>query len=153
MSERLTEIRAEKVIAASPTRVWEVLSDHEGMVHWTNLHKVVRRRPGAPDPNGVGAVRTLYGSSVMEERITVFEPGKRLEYDVIKGAPGHQTHGTITLTPTSDGGTLVWWRVHTRPYVPGTGWLIKAFLGGVLAADLQRIKERLEPDLIAPSLR
>lgn len=143
----MVEIRAEKVIAAEPLRVWEVLADHEGMSNWLNVHKVIRRRPGSPDPNGVGAVRVLYGPfNVMEERIVVFQPGRRMEYDVLKGAPGWTAHGQITLTPTVDGGTLVWWRVTLYPFVPATAWAIRAILSRSLQSGLERLKERIEPE-------
>lgn len=143
----IIEIRADKLIAAEPSRVWELLADHEGLSRWQNFNRVVRRRPGVPDPNGVGAVRTLYGSrGVMEERIIAFEPMQRLEYEVLKGAPGSNARGKITISPTGDGGTLVWWRVTMIPYIPGTGWAIKAFLSSALDKSLQRLKERLEPE-------
>lgn len=142
----MVEIRIEKTIAVEPMRVWEVLADHEGMPKWINVREVIRRRPGVPDPNGVGAIRTLRGSGiVMEERITAFEPGQRMAYTVIKGAPGWDPRGEITLSPTPSGGTVVRWNVTVRPYIPGTGWLIYWFLRSTLEQGLQRLKERLEP--------
>ena len=145
---KMIEIRVEMIVNASRFRVWEVLSDHESMIHWTRHRKVTRRRPGVPYPNGVGAVRALSGLREIEERVTLFEPCQRLEYDVIRGAPGAQTHGCVTLTPTVDGGTLIWWRVQTRPYIPGTGRAIERFLESALQADLRRLKERVEPELL-----
>jgi uncharacterized protein YndB with AHSA1/START domain len=144
------EIRVEKVIQAEPMRVWEVLEDHEGLYRWLNFTKTVRRRPGMVEPNGVGALRTLYrGRRVMEERITAFEPGRRLEYDVVRGAPGWTTHGEITLTALPDGSTLVWWRVTLNPYLRAAGPLIKAYLGRSLDQGLERLKDRLEPECIS----
>jgi uncharacterized protein YndB with AHSA1/START domain len=143
----MLEIRVEATIAAEPARVWEVLADHEGMDKWANLKRVVRIRPGLRELNGVGAVRRLEATGiVMEERITHFEPGRRLDYDVIKGAPGHNAHGQITLTPLADGGTLVWWKVSLHPYIAASTWLVRAFLKSSLTGALKGLKLRLEPD-------
>ncbi len=143
-------IETEEIIAAEPMAVWEVFADHENMHKWAGIDKAVRRRPGRPDPNGVGAVRTLSKHGLvpllMEERVTAFEPGKRMEYDVIHGAPGRNAHGVITLDHASTGRTLVRWRVTMDPIVPGSGVLIEEFLTPMIKNGLRAIKERLEPE-------
>jgi uncharacterized protein YndB with AHSA1/START domain len=143
----MLEIVMHKTIAAKPSQVWEVLAEHEAMTKWVNVREVVRRHPGTPDPNGVGAVRQIrVPGLVTEERITAFEPGKRLEYAVIKGALGRDAIGEVTLTPSAFGEeTLLRWRVSLHPYIPGTGWLISWFLRSLLEPGLERLKERLEP--------
>jgi uncharacterized protein YndB with AHSA1/START domain len=142
----MIEIRVEAMIDVEPMLVWAALADHENMHKWMNVQKVVRCRPGLLEPDGVGAVRRLYATGrVMEERITKFEPGRCLEYDVLKGAPGWVPHGQVTLTPIRDGGTLVCWKVTLHPYVPSTGWLIKRFLERSLTRALEQLKDRLEP--------
>lgn len=143
----MLEIRAETIIAAEPARVWEQLADHENMDKWTDLKRVVRIRPGTPEPDGVGAVRRLYATGfVMEERIIRFEPPRCLEYHVIQGAPGRTALGQMTLTPYPEGGTLVFWKVSMHPYLPGTSRLIKAFLQRSLEQGLDGLKRRLEPE-------
>jgi uncharacterized protein YndB with AHSA1/START domain len=146
----MVEIEVEAVIAASPAQVWAVFADHESYDKWAGVDKVIRRRPGTPDPNGVGAVRTLYSRGpvppTIEERVTVFEPGKRMEYDVIRGAPGRNAHGVITLEDASTGHTLVRWKVTMTPIIPGTGFLIEDFLGSMIKKGLYNVKERLEPE-------
>lgn len=147
----MVEIHTEELIAADPMTVWEVFADHENMHKWAGIDKSVRRRPGRPDPNGVGAVRTLHAHPpipMMEERVTLFEPGKRMEYDVIKGAPGRNAHGVITLEPASTGRTRVTWRVTMDPIVPGTGFLIEEFLTPLIRQGLRNLKERLEPEVL-----
>jgi uncharacterized protein YndB with AHSA1/START domain len=144
----MIEIRVETVIGAEPMAVWDVLADHERMDKWMNFRKVVRSRPGSIEPNGMGAVRTIYasGGRVMQERITKFDPGRCLEYDVLRGAPGWTPRGQITLTPTRDGGTLVCWKVTLHPYIPSLGWLVQAFLKRSLTRALKQLKDRIEPE-------
>ncbi|HVP27682.1 MAG TPA: SRPBCC family protein [Myxococcota bacterium] len=140
----MQEIEVERRIGASPARVWSILSDHEGMRSWMPVREVVRRRPGAPDPNGVGAVRTIRGMGlVIEERITEFEPPARLVYELTEGAPIRDHRGEVTLAP-EDGGTRVRWRVRFRPAVPGTGGLLAFVLRRGLAGGLERLARLVE---------
>lgn len=148
MTSQPIEVRVETRIQATPAQIWDVISDHERMIYWTNLRKVVRRRPGFDEPNGVGAIRTLHdGMRVMEERITAFVPNERLEYQVTMGAPGRDTHGIITLEGHV-GETVVRWTVRTVPYLAATGWLIRLVLTRLLTGDLGRIKDRLTPERV-----
>jgi uncharacterized protein YndB with AHSA1/START domain len=144
----MIEIRVETVIGAEPMAIWDLLADHEHLDKWMNFRKVVRIRPGALEPNGVGAVRRIYasGGRVMEERITKFDTGRCLEYDVLRGAPGWTARGQVTLTPTREGGTLVCWKVTMHPYIPSLGFLVQAFLRRSLTRALQQLKDRLEPE-------
>jgi len=130
----VNEIVLERTIPAPPERIWALVADHEGMKRWAPVREVVLRRPGSPDPNGVGAVRTVRASGlVLDERITGFKPGERLGYTVLEGAPLRDHAGEIRLEP-GDGGTRVRWSVRFRPLVPGTGWLLER----VLARGLER---------------
>lgn len=135
----MVRIEVSRRIAAPPDTVWAILSEHEGMKRWAPVREVVRRRAGAPDPNGEGAIRTIRGHGlVIDERITVFKPGERLEYAVIAGAPIRDHAGAVVLASDA-GGTQVTWSVRFRPLIPGTGWL----LGRVLRAGLERSLEGL----------
>ncbi len=131
-------------IAASPEAVWQVLASHERMPEWMPAREVVRRRPGSTDPNGEGAVRTLrLGPMVVDERISVFEPPKRLQYKVIEGAPLRQHRGEVVLSPAADG-TRVRWSVSFRPLIPGTGWLLRAASRRLVVRSLEGLKRRVE---------
>jgi uncharacterized protein YndB with AHSA1/START domain len=141
----MVEIVLEQDVAAEPRRVWELVANHEGMKKWMPVREVVRRRPGSPDPDGVGAVRTIRGSGlVIEERITAFKPPERLEYVLIEGAPVRDHHGEVLLEPRAGGGTHVRWRVRFRPLVPGTGWLLERMLRRALERGLEGLKRRAE---------
>jgi uncharacterized protein YndB with AHSA1/START domain len=138
------EIEVSRTIAAPPERIWPLLADHEGMKKWAPVREVIRRRPGAPEPDGVGAVRTVRAfGMVVDERITAFEPGVRLGYTLVEGAPLRDHTGEIVLEPGA-GGTRVAWRVRFRPLVPGTGWLLARVLRRGLERSLEGLRRRAE---------
>lgn len=140
----MVTIELEQRIAASPQAVWAILADHEGMPRWMPVREVVRRSAGAPDPDGVGAVRTVRTSGlVFDERVTAFEPAARLEYELTAGAPIRDHAGAVTLVP-SDGGTLVRWTVRFRPLLPGTGWLLRRSVARMLQRGLEGLRRRAE---------
>ena len=137
-------IEVSERIAATPERVFSVVADHEGMKRWAGVREVVLRRPGAPDPNGEGAVRTVRAFGVVvDERITVFKPGERLEYTVIEGGPLRNHAGEVVLTPDGDG-TRVTWAVRFDPWIPGTGWILERVLRKGLGGSLAGLKRKLE---------
>lgn len=123
-------VEVERSIPAPPAVVWEWLADHERMREWMPVAEVVRRRPGHPDPDGLGAVRTVRCPPlVTEERVVAWKPPERMEWELAEGAPVRALRGEVALTPTADGrATRVRWRVVFRPLVPGTGrWLGRLF--------------------------
>jgi len=131
-------------IAAPREKVWALLAHHEGMKKWAPVREVIRRRPGSPDPDGEGAIRTIraYGLA-MDERITAFKPGERLEYTLVEGAPIRDHAGEVVLTPDGDG-TRVAWTVRFRALVPGTGWLLERMLRAGLERSLEGLAARAE---------
>jgi len=146
----MRQIELVQEIQAAVGQVWNILVDHERMPQWMPVREVVRRRPGTPDPNGVGAIRTLRGSGVVvEERITSFKPCEKLEYVVTEGVPIRDHRGEIQLTPLAQG-TRVCWRVQFRPLIPGTGWLLERVVCSSLRAGLSGLK-RLAEDRIPRS--
>ena len=140
----MRRIELKQYIAAPPSRVWSVLSDHEGLPRWMPVREVVRRRSGSPEPNGVGAIRTFRGMGlVVEEQITGWKPGERLEYVLTEGAPVRDYTGEMVLEST-DGSTLVRWSVRFRPLIPGTGGLAGARGAGRSHPGLARLKRMIE---------
>jgi uncharacterized membrane protein len=140
------EVERSVRIAAPSRRVWELLADHEGMPAWMPVREVVRRRPGRPEANGVGARRVVRASGLaIEERITAFEPERRLVYEVVEGAPVRDHRGEVLLEPDGDA-TRVRWRVSLRPLVPGTGWLLRRIVGRLVGRGLEGLARRAEKD-------
>ncbi len=140
----MIHIEVSRRIDAPPDRVWALLAHHEGMKRWAPVREVIRRRPGGPDPDGVGAVRTVraFGLAV-DEKITAFEPGKRLAYSLVEGAP-IRDHAAQVVLEADSGGTRVVWSAHFRPLVPGTGWLLERILRGGLERSLDGLRERAQ---------
>jgi len=140
----MQRIEIEKQVRAPVEKVWALLADHEGMKRWMPVREVVRRRPGAPDPNGVGAVRTIRGMGLaLEEEIVAFEPGKRLGYRLTAGAPIRNHAGEVTLAP--DGaGTRVRWSVGFDAIVPGSGGLLAFALRRSLSQGLDQLARLAE---------
>ena len=140
----MRRIELEQFIAAPPSRIWPILSDHEAMPRWMPVREVVRRRSGVPEPDGVGAIRTIRGMGlVIEEQITGWKPGERLEYILREGAPVRDHLGEMVLEPVG-GGTLVRWCVRFRPLIPGTGALLQRLVRTGLAQGLGRLKRLIE---------
>jgi uncharacterized protein YndB with AHSA1/START domain len=124
----MLRIELTKEIAADPERVFEVLSDHEGMVRWSGAREVVLRHPGDPPPNGLGAARVIRGSGVaFEEEIVGYDPPRRMEYRVVAGLPIREHHGEILVEPEGEGSCVVW-KVRFRTLIPGTGWLFRRLI-------------------------
>jgi uncharacterized protein YndB with AHSA1/START domain len=138
------QIGLEIHIGAPRSHVWEILKNHEQMPEWFPAREVIRRRPGEPDPDGIGAQRVVrIGGLAIEEVVTAFKPCEHLEYSVVEGAPFVDHTADVTLTSEGDG-TRVRWRARMRPLVPGTGWLVRSNVTRTLERALTGLKHRAE---------
>ena len=138
------EVEVEAWLPAKPDEVWRWLADHEGMPRWLPVREVVRRRDGAPEPDGLGAVRTIKsGGLVFDEEIVEWKPGERLEYRVTGGAPLRDHRGVVRLTAEGDGTRLVW-NVGFRPWIPGTGFLVEWQVRSLLETGLRGLARVLD---------
>ncbi len=126
-------------IDASIERVWEVISDHEGMSLWSGFSPITLTRPGDLTRNGYGSERTMQGPpgiGVVQEQVTAVDQPNLLRYRVTKGSPFICHQGEIALRRSSHG-TELDWTIRFRPRIPGTGWLFQRVLTSKLAALLQ----------------
>ena len=140
----MIQIGLEIHIDAPRNRVWEILTNHERMPEWFPAHEVIRRRPGEPDPNGIGAQRVVRISGLaIEEVITAFKPCEHLEYSVTGGAP-FVDHTADVILMDEDEGTRVRWCARLQPLIPGTGWLVKSNVTRTLERALSGLKRRAE---------
>lgn len=137
------DILAEAVSAAPPERVFALLAAGDRWQEWAGPF-VPRSRwqvPGEP-VGGVGAVRRLgVGPLVSLERITEHQPPHRLSYVVDSPAPYRGYRSTVELTPV-DGGTRITWRSTFEPVVPGTGHVLRWFLGAVVRSFARNLARR-----------
>lgn len=129
-------------VAVDPATAWNVISEHERMSEWTPARAVVLENPGRPDERGVGAVRALHMlGRTIRERVTVFEPPTRLEYELVSGLPFRDYTGQITVEPSGDG-SLISTAISFRTIIPGTQLLvaiaIRVVSAGAARAALRR---------------
>jgi uncharacterized protein YndB with AHSA1/START domain len=130
-------------VPAPATRVWEVLSDHEGMAHWGPGLSVSLRTEGADDRNGIGAVRVIDAPgpapSIVEE-VTAFEPGRRLGYKALSGVPLKNYRGEVVLREVA-AGTEIAYTVSADQRVPLLEQLaVRAIARTLLAALVRRVR-------------
>lgn len=111
---------ATAVVTAPPDQVWAALADHEAMSAWGPGITVTLTEEGAPDRNGVGAVRRIAApgpAPAIVEEITRFEPGKALGYKALGGVPFKNYQGEVELTPEGTG-TRIEWAISADQRVP-----------------------------------
>jgi uncharacterized protein YndB with AHSA1/START domain len=100
------QVTAHTTVAAPIDTVWDKLSDHVGMSHWGPGITVTMDKVGAPDPNGVGAVRRIaspgLGPDIVEEVVT-FEAPHVLGYKALSGTPFPGYAGEVRLTEAGAG--------------------------------------------------
>lgn len=136
---------ATTVIKKPVDHVWSVLADHEGMSSWGPGVKVTLETPGAPEANGVGAVRRISAPGPMPaivEEVTTFEPGSTLRYKALSGVPFKNYHGEVVLSPVV-GGTKVEYAVSLDvPLVPVVGVVPAKAIATTLLRLLARAASR-----------
>jgi uncharacterized protein YndB with AHSA1/START domain len=125
-------------IAAPPERVFDLLTDHRGYANLTPVRRVEMEHEGAPDPNGVGAIRVMHlvGPPLREEVIE-FERPSKFAYRLLSGLPVKDHVGTVRLEP-AEGGTLMIYDVDSTPAIPVVGGaaiaMVKVSVGRLVAA-------------------
>jgi uncharacterized protein YndB with AHSA1/START domain len=122
--------------------VFEALSAPENLSRVMGA-KVTRVRDGDESPNGVGLVRRLKIGPLpaFEETVTATEPYSLIEYTITKGTPMKRHWGLQRLTPTSDGGTELDYRIGFDAPAPG----MAAVVGKVITMQLSRGLPQLVP--------
>ena len=140
----MARIDLDKTLAAPIDDVFELLSDHAGYFRFRGFRTAELVREGAPDPNGVGALRVLAVWPLrFEEEITAFERPTRMDYLIRKvNIPLDHDGGSIALSPAGAGTRVRWRSTFTVP-VPVAG----GALGAVLASMIKRGFVRLLDDI------
>lgn len=102
---------ATATVKASVEQVWAALADHEAMASWGPGMKVTLTQEGAPDRNGVGAVRRIKApgpAPAIVEEITRFEVDGVLGYKALGGVPFRNYGGEVSLSPAGAGTRIEW---------------------------------------------
>ncbi len=141
---RVREIEATGRSAASPERLFAVVEDAPRWKEWAGFPFAEYEREGTPPPHGVGAVRR-FGSrfASTREEVVADDPPRHLAYRIVSGMPVRDHRADVTLTPDGTG-TEIRWAATFAPKVPGTGWLLAAFLGAFQRRFVRRLVRRAE---------
>ena len=131
---------------ASVDRVFALLADGAGWSQWAGA-MVVRswwEREGDPAPGGVGAIRALGLRKVgSREEIVAYDPPRHLAYVILSGLPVRRYRADVRLTEEA-GGTRITWSGSFVPKLPGTGWLLRAFLVTTVGSFARRLARHAE---------
>ncbi|HEX7322828.1 MAG TPA: SRPBCC family protein [Mycobacterium sp.] len=131
---------ATTVVPVPVAKVWEVLSDHEGMAKWAPGMKATVVRGGDFEHNGVGAVRRIQPLPLVPpfvEEITFFEPNERMTYRAVSGVPLRNYVGDVVLRPLGDNTEIVY-TISADNQLPG----VAKALASVLLFMLKRAVNR-----------
>jgi carbon monoxide dehydrogenase subunit G len=104
-------VTSQTTVAAPIEVVWDMLTNHVGMMSWGPGVTVTMDRPGTTDANGVGAVRRIAtpgpGPDIVEEVVT-YEPPNVMGYKALSGTPFPGYAGEVRLTPAGSGTHINW---------------------------------------------
>lgn len=133
-------------VAAPPDTVFDVVSNHRGYPAFTPLRKARLEREGAPEPDGIGAIRSLSVlGPPMREEVFEFERPTRMSYRLLSGLPLRDHVGTVVLTPQGEG-TQVAYAITTTPTLPGaralTMRIMRVAIGQLLAGVAKEAERR-----------
>ncbi|MHB8466110.1 MAG: SRPBCC family protein [Acidimicrobiales bacterium] len=131
--------------AADPKTVFDLLADIPAWAAWGKplVPRSIRERDGAPDPNGVGAVRKAGGLGIwVREEIVEYIPPVRLAYILVSGMPVRRYRSIVELEADPAGGTAIRWRSHFEPKIPGTGPLFRVLIKTEVGALARRLATR-----------
>jgi hypothetical protein len=116
-------IEAVATTAAPREAVWALLERAPTWAEWGTWSSVEVEGGGEQRP---GAVRVLLNRPFrVRERITEWEPGERLGYELLEGMRVRGYRSTVTLEDAESGGTRIRWRSEYEHAGPVTALLLR----------------------------
>lgn len=136
----MLELEATARSSAPPEKVWELLADARTWPEWAAFD-AAEVEEGA----GEGEIRRFRrGRWTTRERVTAFEPGRRLGYELLSGIPIRDYRSEVTLTPADEGGTDIRWHSSFRQKLPLTGRTIQKSLEKFVAETTENLARAAE---------
>jgi polyketide cyclase/dehydrase/lipid transport protein len=134
---------------ADPATVYALLRDGATWPEWSPIDSFELERPGADEPEGVGAVRVLRSGRVTgRDTIVELVADRRFSYTHTSSLPVKNYRGDVDLEPV-DGGTAIRWVSEFEAKIPGTGGLMRRALDGFIASLTEGLAERATADAAA----
>lgn len=132
-------------VKASLEKTFNAITDHEFFVSKAMMAPCKRIKDGANGyVNGLGSVREISVPLVkLWEEVTSFEPNKRMQYTITKGAPLSHYLGTIDFSG-DERHTMVTYRVELDANVPGLAFALAKSMNGVFWLGLKRAAKIIE---------
>lgn len=127
-------------VAATQEIMWATMTDHVRWSDWMPGKEVVLETPGAPEPNGLGAVRVfkvIGGLSASREEVVGWEPPHSMSYTLRSSFPMKHYLSTMKLVPDGQDSCRLFWKSSWESAVPV--WLGGRLVGkwvGLLAGKL-----------------
>ena len=135
----MTERRANAPIEA----VWELLAHADRWREWAAFTTSHLEREGAPEPDGVGAIRRFgFPIYTSREEVVAFEPPRHLAYELRSGLPLRGYRSDVTLAPEA-GATVIRWE-SSFDARPADGWFWTGFLKLMLQDFTRRLARAAE---------
>src|SRR5579859_5129561 len=95
---------------ASPAAVYALLADGSTWPSWSPIESFELEQPGAPPPEGVGAVRRFrLGRTTGHDQILELEPNRAFKYSSRSNLPVRDYTGEVTIGDAPGGGTTIHW--------------------------------------------
>lgn len=138
----MIEIELQRRIPAPRQAVWNLYTDHCSWTEWAGVGRVRLDAEGSPERDGVGCVRVISNGPVsVHEEVVAFEPPKRMAYRVVRGV-GMKNHLGEVEFEEDGNATLVRWRCHFDPAIPGLGFLLRAITTRVFRQTLDGLEKQ-----------
>ena len=95
--------------AADPATVYALLRDGAGWPGWSPIDSFELERPGAGEPEGVGAVRLFRGGGVTgRDTIVELVADRRFSYTHTSNLPVRNYRPDVDLEPVAEGTAIRW---------------------------------------------
>ena len=123
--------------------VWDLLARADRWREWAAFTTSRLEREGAPERDGVGAIRRFgFPIFTSREEVVAFEPPVHLGYELRSGLPIRGYRSDVTLTAEGSA-TVIQWR-SSFDARPADGWFWAGFLHMMLKDFTRRLARAAE---------